>query len=129
MFSSRPHTAETAGLVAILRAEAFNGDPRVSNPALGRANGFPERTRQNCKFLREGFDEMSLGIWKKLAALLSVICISVALNGCGPAAETPTGGDGADATEETTDENGDESVEDVSDEDGGAEDEAASITE
>lgn len=69
---------------------------------------------------------MSLGLWKKMAALLSVICLSVVLNGCGPAAETPIPGDapGAGSSEET-----DGGETEVIDEGGESEDEGASITE
>ena len=64
---------------------------------------------------------------KKLAALLSVICISVALNGCGPAAETPTPGEapGASSSGESA---GGEATE-AGAEEGGAESEGASATE
>jgi len=68
---------------------------------------------------------MSLGIWKKLAALLSVICISVALNGCGPAAETPTAGDGANAAGASTD----DGAAPADTEEGGTEDEGSTGTE
>jgi len=67
---------------------------------------------------------MSLGIFKKLAALLSVICISVAVNGCGPAAETPQPGDGTSASGGSTDDGGANS----SDEEGGTEDEGSTGT-
>lgn len=90
---------------------------------IGPGKGFFARSRQNREFLREGYCEMSLGIWKKLAALLSVICISAAVNGCGPAAETPTAGDGtgADASEESTEDADEEAYE----EDSGTEDEGS----
>jgi hypothetical protein len=64
---------------------------------------------------------MSLGNWKKLAALLSVICISVTVIGCGPAAETPTSGDGTSASEGSTDDGG-------AGEEGGTEDEGSTGT-
>jgi hypothetical protein len=70
---------------------------------------------------------MSLGLYKKLAALLSVICISVALNGCGPAAETPTPGAAPGAKAETSPD-ADADGEEAMDEDG-TEDEAGSATE
>ena len=66
---------------------------------------------------------MSLGIWKKMAALLSVICISVAVNGCGPAAETPTPGS-APAAGEAEDGNEDSGEEAAGDEDAAVEDES-----
>lgn len=69
---------------------------------------------------------MSLGILKKLSALLSVICISVVVNGCGPAAETPVPGSAPGTKAETED---DQPAAEETIEEGGTEDEGASATE